>query len=379
MKPATTVVLVGGGNIVSGREIIMLQLARGLRGAEYRPVFITSLWGGRDQFVSRLNAYGLDYYRVRLGFISKSLSWKPMVWTVVQLVHWPSLFLGYLKAIKAIKPQVVIHTNWHHTLLLMPLLDRHRDLYWSHEIILNRPHYGWVFRAIAKRVARVVCVSQAAAESMERLAVPASKLTVIHNGALLDGAIPPPRTNIPLRLGLVGQISPFKGHDDALEALAQLPRGTAVLKIFGTGQHDHIEMLKLKAKTLGISELIEWRGFLDNQAEIYGEIDVCLIPSRFADPFPTVALESGLAGRSVICTSTGGLSEIVNDQVTGFRVPPNQPDLLTDAIKTFVNRPELVVTMGRAAKERIANKFSSSRFIRQFIHLIDQIKASENK
>jgi glycosyltransferase involved in cell wall biosynthesis len=367
-----TIVILGGGTIVSGKEIMMINLARGLRGAGYRPVFVTSMWGGKDEFVSRLDAENFKYFRVRSGFISKTLRWKPMLWTAIQLLYWPVFVMGYLRAIKVSAPIAIIHTNWHHALLLLPFLDRHRDFYWSHEIIGDARHYRWIFQAIAKRVARVACVSQAVARSMERAGVPAERISVVYNGISFDCAVAPPRTDLPLRLGIVGQIGPWKGHDDALAALAQLPSGSAVLKIFGSGQDDYAAELKHRAHVLGISDRVEWCGFVSGRASIYEGIDVCLIVSRFADPLPTVALEAGLAARPTICTNLGGLSEIVLHQVTGLHVPAHRPDLLANAVKEFVAQPKSLITMGCAAKIRVQNEFSSTRFTQRFIEVISK-------
>jgi glycosyltransferase involved in cell wall biosynthesis len=378
MKRSQAVILVGGGNIISGKEIVMLHLARGLRRAGYRPVFITSVWGGKNEFVSRLKADDLEYYRVRLGFISKTLSWKPIVWTATQLIYWPALVIGYLNAVKASAPRAIVHTNWHHALLLMPVLDRRRDLYWSHEVVSARRHYGWIFRAIARRVSHVVCVSHAVRRSMEQIGVPACKLLVVHNGTPFDGTFQPPRRELPLRLGIVGQVGSWKGHGDALDALAQLPRGKAILKIFGTGRSDYIETLKEKATTLGISDLLEWHGFVADPAGIYNEIDVCIMPSRIDESFGMAALEASRFGRPVICSSRGGLNEIVEDKKTGFVVDAESPQKLADAIESFSQNPNLIATMGTAARDRAEREFSYARFVQIFIDLMEKLPKKDS-
>lgn len=373
LKRIPTIVLIGGGSIVAGREIMMLNLARGLRSAGYRVVFVSSLWSGNGEFVSRLSAEKFQFFCIRLGFISKSGGWKPLIWTAAQLAYWPALVLGYIDAIKKSAPDIVIHTNWHHALLLMPFLDCRRDLYWSHEIVGNSRHYRWIFRRIAKNVARMICVSQAVANAMKQLGVLPSKLVVIHNGTWISKVVLPPQTQLPLRLGIVGQIGAWKGHDDVLDALAQVSSGCAVLKIFGVGQSDYVDKLKQKARALKISNFIEWRGFVSNAADIFSEIDICLIMSRSEDPFPTVALEAALCSRPVICSTRGGLTEIVKDRQTGLVVDAERPDRLAAAIKVFVENPGLIAEMGAAAQKHAQSKFSQTRFVRDFIGVIGEV------
>src|SRR5450755_3052266 len=121
MTCVPTVLIVCGAGIVSGKEIVSLHLARGLRDAGWTSRFLTSEWGD-GEFVRRLEHDGFRYQCLRLGFISASLCVEPMLMTLDQLRYWPSLAFGYVRAVKKCGPRAVIHTNWHHALLLLPFL-----------------------------------------------------------------------------------------------------------------------------------------------------------------------------------------------------------------------------------------------------------------
>ena len=378
-KETTTVVLVGGGTIIAGKEIMLLALGRGLREAGFNVEFITTLWGGEGEFAARLKAAGFKFARIRLGFISISLGWTPIIWTLDQLRYWPSLVVGYLRAIKAAAPAAVVHTNWHHALLLMPFLNPRRDIYWNHEIVPNRPRYRRVFRAIADRVAFMVCVSHTVARSLEIFGIDPAKIVVIHNCLPLE---PPPSalgSTKPLRLGIVGQIGEWKGHGDALEALATLPGGAAnaILKIFGRSDSEYAAALKDKAASLGVAGQVEWMGFVADQREIFSQIDVCLMPSRVEESFGLAALEAGINGRPVICTALGGLPEIVKDGETGCLIEAGRPDQLAAAIAKFVRRPELVIGMGAAARRRVDRDFSFAGFVEKFGLVVERLEQQD--
>lgn len=372
-----TVMLVGGGSIIAGREIMMLHLARALRRAGWRVVFITTLWSGKGEFIAQLDAERFGYYRVRLGFISKTLGWKPIIWTLDQLRYWPALALGYLRAVTRTAPRTVIHTNWHHALLLMPLLNNRRDLYWSHEVVLDKRHYRVIFKAIAKRVSRVVCVSNAVAHSIERLGVPPSKLIVIHNAVDLDAEISSPRAQLPLRLGIVGQIAPWKGHDDVIEAMAILMRRgiEIVLQVFGKGDEGYIRALQSRAVDLQLADKVHWHGFAKDHATIFQNVDVCLAPSRVEESFGMSVLEAAYFRRPAICSRRGGQAEIVEHGVTGVLVEPEQPTQLADAVEMFAKNPDWIVSMGAAARRRVEKEFSDTRFVERFVNVIEQCDA----
>ena len=59
-----------------------------------------------------------------------------------QVLRWPELMLSYRRFLHERAPDRVIHTNWHHLLLLVPFLRPDRDIYWAHEVYLDKPQYG---------------------------------------------------------------------------------------------------------------------------------------------------------------------------------------------------------------------------------------------
>jgi glycosyltransferase involved in cell wall biosynthesis len=369
------VLIVCGGGLVSGKELMSLALGRGLRHDGWDVEYAASRWGNAE-FLERLHADDFRYSLLRLGFLSASLKWKPIIWTLDQLRYWPSLFWGYRQLICRKNPDLVVHTNWHHALLLAPLLDSSRDIYWSHELLPLSHHYEYIFRAIARRVARIICVSHAAARSFELNGVDSERIVVVHNGSTATN-ISSPSVSPPLRLGIVGQIAPWKGHADAIQALSLVGSAgaDATLRIFGSGSEQFMRELQEKAHKLGVANRIEWCGFIKNASEIYSSIDVCLVPSRFPDPLPTSAIEASLHGRPVIATSIGGLPEIVKDGETGLLVPPGRPDLLAQAIDRFLKSSHAVRSMGRSARLRAEIEFSYEQFIRRFVCAVEEARS----
>jgi glycosyltransferase involved in cell wall biosynthesis len=371
-----TIEIVCGAGLVAGKEIVSLLLGRGLRDRGWNPEFITSSWCDQE-FIRRLEQDDFKYQRLRIGFISASLRLDPLLMTLDQLRYWPALAYRYTHLIKANAPRAVIHTNWHHALLLLPFLKPQRDIFWVHECFPETSRYGHVLRRIAKKVGRVVCVSYAAARAVTALGVPESDVVVVHNGIPPSEAIPAPGGQPTLRVGIVGQIAPWKGHDDLIDAFALLCRdgSPATLRIFGKGDPEYVASLKRKISKLQLDDKVEWRGFVSNQAEIYTNLDICVVPSRIEEPFGMSALEAGGFGRPVICSIRGGLPEIVEHGVTGFAVAAERPDELAKAISSFVHDVPLVRTMGEAARKRIQREFSLERFVNGFGQAVEELQA----
>jgi glycosyltransferase involved in cell wall biosynthesis len=371
--------IVCGAGIVSGKEIISLHLARGLRASGWEVELMISSWSD-GEFMRRLKHDGFRYQCLRLGFISASLGLAPILMTLDQIRYWPVLAYRYVRLVMTRVPVAVIHTNWHHALLLLPFLRPHRDVFWVHELVPNVPRYAYVLCAIARRVGRVVCVSHAVARSIIAVGVHQEKVTVIHNGIPPVGWSFPPLRQRTLRLGIVGQVGPWKGHDDLLDALALLLReGTVVsLIIFGTGEASYVESLKRRASDLGLVERVEWRGFVLDQAEIFGAIDVCVVPSRVEEALGMTAIEASGFGHPVICSARGGLPEVVKDGSTGFVVEAKRPEQLAEAIKSFVQHPDRIRTMGDAAREHIQRNFSIEQCVEKFIRVIHGLRCNHS-
>lgn len=370
-----TVKIFCGGTVIYGKEVVSLLLARGLRDAGWDARFITSRWNG-ENVTAWLAASGFESEFLWLGFISATLRLEPLRCTYGQMVRWPQLMTGFRAA--AGRTQVIVHTNWQHALLLLPLLDRRRDVFWLHEMVPDRPRFALVFRAIADRVGRIVCVSHAVARTVRRLGIADAKIVVIHNAAALAGATPLDGRMPRLRLGIVGQVGAWKGHDDVIAALGLLAADgiRPTLHIFGSGAPDYVDALKRRIHALGLDGQVIWHGVVLDQIKIFSDIDVCLVPSRFEEPLGMSAIEANTLGRPVICTARGGLPEIVADGVNGFLVGDQNPDQLAQAIKAFIERPQLLATMGEAGRQRMRDEFSLDRLVAQFVDVFEKVGSS---
>jgi glycosyltransferase involved in cell wall biosynthesis len=70
-------------------------------------------------------------------------------------------------------------------------------------------------------------------------------------------------------------------------------------------------------------------------------------------------------GLPAICTSVASLPEVVEDGVTGFIVPPNDPAALGERLCWLRDHPEAAAAMGVAARRRMIEHFSWHQIIRR--------------
>jgi glycosyltransferase involved in cell wall biosynthesis len=122
---------------------------------------------------------------------------------------------------------------------------------------------------------------------------------------------------------------------------------------------------------------IRWLGSvpLDTMPSVYAACDICVVPSAWDDPFPLVACEAMAAGKPVIASRRGGLSQIVVDGETGLRVPSEDPSALRGALDTLLNSRELADILGEQARER-SRQFSWNRIATQVDAIYQELDTS---
>jgi glycosyltransferase involved in cell wall biosynthesis len=317
---------------------------------------------------------------MRLGFISATLSLDCLRMTADQMVRWPKLLYNYRSFLAREQPRHIIHTNWHHVMLLWPFLRPDRDIFWLHEVVSHKPQYVKLFQALAKYLCCFVTVSEAVAGGLRQIGVPDAKIEVIHNG-ITDPAVGAPtnqETPNGAAIGIVGQVAKWKGHEDLLEAFASLaPRySSASLHIFGSFESDFARKLKYVTAASALADRVFWHGYIAERREIYGRIDILAVPSLVSDPLPTTAIEAAFLGLPVVATRMGGLPEIVIDGETGYLVQPNSSGELAARLEQLLQSVELRTRTGAAARQRALRYFSRDRFIADFLLVLESRCAS---
>jgi glycosyltransferase involved in cell wall biosynthesis len=171
--------------------------------------------------------------------------------------------------------------------------------------------------ALPLLLARTVVVNSRASAAEVRAAIPrlARRIHLVYNGvrgpdAVVAAVLEAPD---PIRLVLVGRLSPRKGTDIAIAALAQLrQRGhRATLELVGAvypGYEWYQRELSALIAAAGVEDSVCFSGFCASVWPAYARADVALVPSRI-EPFGNVAVEAQLAGRPVLVSAVQGLIE----------------------------------------------------------------------
>jgi glycosyltransferase involved in cell wall biosynthesis len=182
---------------------------------------------------------------------------------------------------------------------------------------------------------RVIAVSQAVADSMERRGVSKSKLRVVLNGTIgsprLSAETPQAKAFNHPAIIFVGGLHPRKGVADLITAFKTVAESlpNASLNLVGSGPYR--EAYETLAAETGFGDRIKFTGCqADPRPSLLGS-DLFVLASH-AEPAALVLAEAREAGCAIVATSVGGNSEMLDGGTAGVLVPPSRPDLLAAAI-----------------------------------------------
>ncbi|MDB5243806.1 MAG: cps2I [Spirosoma sp.] len=222
----------------------------------------------------------------------------------------------------------------------------------------------------------IVCNSQATARFVAGSAFArwAPRPVVVHNGMPLPAGLskPPPVGRVSLLV--VGRLSPRKGQDVAIRALARLvEEGWDVeLELLGDAYEGYDpfrqELLRL-AEDLEVSERVGLRGFVADAGPAYIAADIVLVPSR-VEPFGNVAVEGLSAARPVVASAVQGLVEIL-DGGGGRLVPADDAPAPAAAISALLELSEAeFLELGRRGSDQVRARFSEQRYGRALLEVL---------
>jgi len=174
------------------------------------------------------------------------------------------------------------------------------------------------------------------------------------------------------RFLFVGRLNAQKGIALLLQALASTTAG-ASLDVVGDG--DDRAALETSARLLGISERVRWHGARTQEqlVTMYRAASAVVIPSE-GEGLGLVAVEAQLCGAPVIAFRSGGLTDVVTDDVTGLLTPPGDVRALAAAMDAVLARPDKGASLGYAGRDAALARFSPGIVASHYASIYESVK-----
>ena len=175
-------------------------------------------------------------------------------------------------------------------------------------------------------------------------------------------------------LGIVGRLCKQKGQTILLDALTEVVNKFQATMLFIVGDGPDKAELQEKANRLGLDKYIRWFGALPQEEvfRLYAAMDVLVMPSLY-EGFGLTAAEAMAAGLPVVGTRVDGLSEIIEENVTGYLLPAGDSHELVKVLIEILSNPGKREMMGQKGKDRVQELFSQERFNRSILAAYDNL------
>lgn len=170
-----------------------------------------------------------------------------------------------------------------------------------------------------------------------------------------------------LTLLFVGRLSKEKGVHTAIQAIGLLVRVHGLrsirLKIVGDGEPEYETFLRDLVIKEGAEKFVQIMPAQpkDSLPLLYGNADIFLFTSIWAEPFGRVIVEAMASGTPVIGTRVGGAAEILIANENALTFSPDDPLDLAAQIKRLVESPELRFKLAETARQTAIGRFDIRR------------------
>ncbi|MBI5788300.1 MAG: glycosyltransferase [Candidatus Schekmanbacteria bacterium] len=234
-----------------------------------------------------------------------------------------------------------------------------------------------IHKKISALADKITAVSDEVKSQDLELGIPADKIITIYNGVEIPNRqlvdIPNKKRELGLNsddvvIGTVANLAPRKGHKYLLEAAAKIIAVKPSVKFLLIGDGGLKQELLETARNLKLGKNVIFAGHREDVAELLAVMDIFVLPS-LGEGMSNALLEAMAAGLPCVATNVGGNPEVVQDGVTGFIVPPKEPDKIAEAVCRLLADKQMALALGMKGKKRVMSKFTVREMVLQMERL----------
>jgi len=201
---------------------------------------------------------------------------------------------------------------------------------------------------------------------MDDFGVPYERIRLVPRGVELSRftySAPDEKRKKVFNVGIIGRITPLKGHLFFIKGMAKLARLVPELKVWVVGDAPeskaaYKEQLLLLTKRLGLWNCTSFLGTQKDIPALLSELDLLVLSTTTPEAFGRVIIEAQASGVPVVASKVGGVVDIIEDGVTGLLVPPSDPAAIALAAARIYRDPRLARRLSEAAYVKVKSKYT---------------------
>lgn len=352
-------------------------------------VVYAKMWGGAEQYVHNFCAEEKrrGHHNVIVVDIQQPNAadkFQQVAFTKSIPLHGIKKFFSLKKFLRIIDEQHVEILNCHSgtmtpLCIVLKLLRPHIKLViYRHNATPNRKDL--YHKYLQNKADAFICVSKLVYDLQYKTAIDSnrSKFHLIYNGvdvARLQNQSHTPHQ--PVRIGYAGRIVQDKGILVLLQAIKILiTQYHLPCEVYLAGKED--PTFKSKCQEFILSHQLEphchFEQFVEDISTFYQKIDIFILPSLVKESFGFVLCEAMYSGLPVISTNNGAQREIVEHDVNGFLVPPNDAEAIARQIVNLTTDTSTYFRITKEAHQRIKDNFTLEQTVNKVNALYQVLK-----
>ncbi len=279
----------------------------------------------------------------------------------------------------------VVHTHNPHAMIYgAPAagLARAKSVHTKHGMNPDQTRRLWLRRTAATLVDAYVAVTPHLAKvAVERAECDPSRIHVVPNGIDVGRFKPDAEARSRVRaelgvpqsswlVGTVGRLAPEKDQALLIRAMAPLLDERRQLLVVGDGPER--EALERARSETWRSEFVHLAGARADVAPYMAAMDAFVLSSR-TEGLPLVLLEAMATGVPVVSTAVGGIPDLIEPEVNGLLVPPEDEHELLRQLVVLAHQPTAGLRLGQAGREAVQRRYSLALMAERYEGIYEQV------
>lgn len=403
--PTMKILYLSACSQLGGAERALLDLLASIRAtASDHSLHVVTTEDG--PLVSECHALGVEATVVRLsGRVARlgdAAIQQERVSNLLNLLAAAPPIVTYLRrlrrVIRSFAPDVV-HTNGFKMHVLGALAKpRRTPLIWHlHDYLSSRPAMAKLLRHLCGSCSVAVANSMSVAADFSAVCENRVQVKTIYNAVDLERFSPSGptvdldelsgmRPSVPdtIKVGLIGTLARWKGHETFLRAVSLIPRelpirgyliGDAIYQT--NGSQYSLSELRVLAQRLGVADRVGFTAFVKDSAAAMRALDIVVHCSTKREPFGLVIAEAMACGRAVIASEGAGATELGDTRVSALTHRRGDAEELALRIAELVTNDKLRNTLAAAGRLTAIARFDRSRLALALIPIYASLIAGE--